>query len=69
MWITLWASRGKAGDIVWTSRGNRDAVHRAPRPVHKTPTAQVHKKWAVNWEDNVFPSIHRPYDYDFPITQ
>jgi hypothetical protein len=68
MWITLWGSRGKPGDIVWTTRGNRDSVHRDPPSVHKSLTARVHKKWAANWENNAFPRIHSPYDYDFLIT-
>jgi hypothetical protein len=29
----------------------------------------VDKKWAGNWEDNVLPRIHSPYDYDFLKTK
>ena len=44
-------------------------IHTAPSDVHTAYTPPVDKKWAANWGNDVFPTIHRPYDYDVPITK
>ena len=40
-----------------------------PRLSTLSAHAPVHKKWAANWENIVFPRIHSPYYYYVLITQ
>jgi len=69
MWITPWTTRGKPGDDRWTTWENSVGFHTYPPPVHTQHTRPVHKKWAANWENLVFPRIHSPYYYYVLITQ
>ncbi len=59
----------KEGDYRWTSWENSGTVHTGRRAVHSGHTGPVHKKRAVDWENDVLPRIHSPYYYYVLITQ
>jgi hypothetical protein len=69
MWTNRWRTRGKPGDDRWTTWENSGGIHTHPSAVHTQRTPPVHKKWAANWENAVFPRIHSPYYYYVLITQ
>jgi len=67
VWITLWDTGGETGDNRWVTAEQLGDFHRGRCSVHFRRTPPVQKKWAANWENNGFPSLHRPYDYDVLI--
>ncbi|MBO0819912.1 MAG: hypothetical protein J2P26_03575, partial [Nocardiopsaceae bacterium] len=65
VWITLWVASGETGDNRWTATGQPDDVHIAPAEIPRERTGPVGKKSAASWDNDVFPSFHSAYDFDF----